>query len=304
MAYLNDYIVVGHLVLDKVVIGGREHRSLGGVATYGAIAVATYGRRALIVSKVGEDFPEDYILLLSRYGVDTRYIKRVKGRTTCYRLVYGDEGERKLYLEAVTEKILPSDLPQFRFRVAHIGPVYREVPFETINTIRQMCELLALDSQGFVRRVDENGRVYLASWNYAGDVLPMVDFLHTDVNEAKILTGIEEPKRAAEVLYDMGADVVAITMGAEGSIVAYEGEVMYVPAAKEERLVDTTGAGDVYTAIFAIALSEGFEVRRAAAMASSASSYLVEDYGPKGLVHRERILMRAFEVEKRIKRIA
>jgi len=302
--YLNDYMVVGHLVLDKIVIRGREHRSLGGVATYGAIAVATYGRRAFIVSKVGEDFPEEYILLLSRYGVDTRYVKRVKGRSTCYRLVYGEEGRRDLYLEAVAEEIYPRDIPQLRFRVAHIGPVYREVPFETISTVRQICELMALDSQGFVRRVDESRRVYLASWEYAEDVIPMVDLLHTDVNEARILTGVEEPRRAAKVLYEMGADVVSITMGARGSIVAYEGEIIYVPAAKEEKLVDTTGAGDVYTAIFAVALSEGFNVRRAAAMASSASSYLVEDHGPKGLVHREKVLIRAFEVEKHIEKIA
>ena len=66
-----------------------------------------------------------------------------------------------------------------------------------------------------------------------------------------------------------------ITLGSQGSLVVEESGAVMVPSYAVERVVDTTGAGDVYNGALAGALSEGAGMVEAATLASAAASMSV-----------------------------
>jgi sugar/nucleoside kinase (ribokinase family) len=82
-------------------------------------------------------------------------------------------------------------------------------------------------------------------------------------SEAELLTGLADPAEAADRLVEMGARLVAVTLGPDGALLrgAAVADAAGVPAAA----VDTTGAGDVVTGVLAAALSKSHFSPQAAA---------------------------------------
>ncbi|GAH03600.1 unnamed protein product [marine sediment metagenome] len=88
-----------------------------------------------------------------------------------------------------------------------------------------------------------------------------------------------------------------MTMGEAGSLILKNGEnLLKIPAYKPKRVLDETGAGDVYLTIFLYELLNSDmtweEIEKNAHLASAAASFLVEKKGPKGFETRKRILKR------------
>jgi sugar/nucleoside kinase (ribokinase family) len=68
-----------------------------------------------------------------------------------------------------------------------------------------------------------------------------------NVPEASALTGESDPERAARALAERFNEVV-VTLGAEGALWTDGSEIIRVPAAPVEAVVDSTGAGDAFAA--------------------------------------------------------
>jgi ribokinase len=88
--------------------------------------------------------------------------------------------------------------------------------------------------------------------------LASVDLVVPNQIEAAELTGEADPVRAAELL-SAGATWAIVTLGAEGCVVAFDGEVLGLALARPVHAVDTTAAGDTFV---------GALVARLAAVAS------------------------------------
>ena len=86
-------------------------------------------------------------------------------------------------------------------------------------------------------------------------------------------------------------------MGEAGSMVMKCGEdLIKVPAYKPRRVVDETGPGDVYLAIFLYELINSdmswSKIEEIAHIASAAASFLVEEKGPDGFETKRKIMKR------------
>ena len=299
-----EFVAVGFAVVDTVVSpDGSSRMALGGTVVYGGLAALRHGARVLVVSLVGEDFPDEYVLFMARSGLDLTYVRRHRGPTTKFKLVYRD-GERCLYLLSRGPDIGAEHLPDsLEGAIAFVGAVAGEVSPSTLVRIAEEAEAVSLDLQGYLRRVGEGGVVELARPAGLEVVVRACSVVHADEREAEVATGSSSPSSAARELVEMGCDAALVTMGEEGSYVATEGEVLYVPAARPERVVDSTGAGDVFTAIFSVEYYRSGDLLWASAMASAASSFLVEEPGLGGLVDRKRVEERANSVLEEIARI-
>jgi sugar/nucleoside kinase (ribokinase family) len=76
-------------------------------------------------------------------------------------------------------------------------------------------------------------------------------------------------------------EIAVVTRGAEGSVILKGGEMHVVPAAPVAKVVDTTGAGDLYAAGFLQALTAGHDLKRCGQVASLAAAEAISHYGAR-----------------------
>jgi sugar/nucleoside kinase (ribokinase family) len=75
--------------------------------------------------------------------------------------------------------------------------------------------------------------------------------------------------------------ITAVTCGASGCVVAANGEVFEVPAEPVNRVVDTTGAGDLFAAGFLHGLSTGYSPVDAAVIGGVAAAEVISHFGAR-----------------------
>ena len=106
-----------------------------------------------------------------------------------------------------------------------------------------------------------------------------IDMIFCNDDEAVAFSGAENLEEAIE-FYKKQSYIIAITKGAEGSIVIKEGEEIFSPAEKIIP-IDTNGAGDMYAGSFMHAFLNGCDISECARFSNYASSKVVETFGPR-----------------------
>ncbi len=110
-----------------------------------------------------------------------------------------------------------------------------------------------------------------------------VDYFTPNETEAEYYSGVRvenesDAERAAEVLLALGVKNVIITMGKKGAFYTDGRTRMLVPTT-EQKVVDTTGAGDAFNGGLTVALSEGMDILRAVQFANCTASIKVTRHG-------------------------
>ncbi|MDX1539908.1 MAG: adenosine kinase [Geminicoccaceae bacterium] len=108
---------------------------------------------------------------------------------------------------------------------------------------------------------------------------------HVDIligNEAEVIRLFEVAtfEQAVDAARARGW-TAALTRGARGSVVVRDGEAVPVAAAAVERVLDTTGAGDLYAAGLLMGLSEGWPLDRAGRLGSLTAGAILGQYGAR-----------------------
>jgi len=114
-----------------------------------------------------------------------------------------------------------------------------------------------------------------------------LDFIegHVDVlfaNEAELtaLFETEDFDKAATSVRRL-TELAAVTRGAEGSVVITRDQIIEVPAAAVARVVDTTGAGDLYAAGFLYGLTRNLPLAECGRIGSIAAAEIISHYGAR-----------------------
>lgn len=89
--------------------------------------------------------------------------------------------------------------------------------------------------------------------------------------------GIEETVAALAARF--GLDPVILTLGAEGSRILHRGAWTVVPGRRVDRIADTVGAGDAYTAAFLIGMLRGRSTEEAARLATEVAAFVCTQHG-------------------------
>ncbi len=300
-----DVAVVGHFSIDFLKLPGRAKpcRVLGGAVAYVSLITRRLGVSAAVISKVGSDFPETYIKRLRDAGVSLSGVKVSGEQTTSFELTYNEDlSSRRLFLKARGSPITLADLPSaLSSKVIHIAPIATEIPFEVIERLRSFGDCLSIDPQGLTRRFSSGGNV--ARCNQLDKrILPLVDIYKSSLDEIEVLTGQSAVGKALKVVHDLGPKIVIATMGARGSVLSLDGAVYAVPACDSNRVLDPTGAGDVFMGGFLAEFTQKKDPFWCACVGSAAASLVVENIGTTFLGERDEIYRRAkVAYEKEIK---
>ncbi|MBS7609426.1 hypothetical protein KEJ36_01300 [Candidatus Bathyarchaeota archaeon] len=297
-------VVVGHIALDFIRITNLpSKRTVGGTPTYAGLAARRMGCSVRVISKVGEDFPDEYVLWLSRKGLDLSSLVRVKGaKTTSFELSY-ENGNRNLRLLGLCEPIRPKDIPKdLKADAIHLGPIAQEIPDETLRLLSNLAPCLSLDPQGYLRCFDERGVVREALC-FDQELLKHVKILKASSREAFLITGFKDPLKACLALWDMGPKTVIVTGGAKGTIVLEETKEAYMVPSWPSKVVDPTGAGDAFIGAFLAEYISGKDVRWCACVGASMASFVIEGYGPSMFGSKAEVYDRAERLLKGVKKV-
>jgi sugar/nucleoside kinase (ribokinase family) len=107
-----------------------------------------------------------------------------------------------------------------------------------------------------------------------------IDLLFANEDEVRHLAGSDDLERAVKQLSASIATLV-VTRGAAGAIAIEGGERVEVPAAPVERIVDTTGAGDLFAAGFLAARCRGHGLERCLRSGALAAAEVISHFGAR-----------------------
>ena len=179
-------------------------------------------------------------------------------------------------MESVCEEIGSNDIEDLP-DAALITPIIGELTEGAVEAIQS--DVLALDPQGFLRRLREDGSIEFQPWRDR-ELLGSLDVLKASADEVKLITGESDPRRGIEKIRRFGASVAVTTLGHEGSLVAVGGRPSLVPAYDSD-LRDSTGAGDVFLGAFMSEYLRGEDPVWCACVGSAMASLIVETLGAR-----------------------
>lgn len=272
---MSKFCVIGHLTLDHIIRKSSVKKCMGGTAYYSSVTAKLLGWNSTLISKVGFDFPMEYLRDIELLGVDTSRIQRMDSPSTSFMLKYN--GGRILKLISRCDEIYVDDVYNAidDSTVVHLGPVAGEISLDVIDFVYENSKITSTDLQGFLRFFGFQGFVELVKPIFIDDILTCVDVIHCDLNEAYVCTGIKDPIKAAESLcsdYDL---IVLLTIGEGGSYIAYDDSIFHIPS-PVKHVVEETGAGDIYTAAFLFMYDFIDDPLKSAIFASSVTSIYIE----------------------------
>lgn len=301
---LFDLVTVGHFAIDTIYSLGSilPKQALGGPPTYVSVAAAKLGARVSVVSKVGEDFSNNYIEWLRNNRVDLSGLERSKEASTQFIIKYRKNGSRKMQLKTKAPSILIDDFPKnLRAKAIHVAPIAGEISEEFVTVLRKKANILSLDPQGFVRSFDAKGNVHLRRWK-GQVVLERVDLFKSSLNELHSIAGTRKLKIAMQEISNRGVRVVIVTRGSKGCSVLFGDEFFSIPAFKSKRAVDPTGAGDAFSGAFLAEYVRRKDPVWCACVGTASASFIVENPGPNRFGEREETYERAREIYEKQER--
>jgi sugar/nucleoside kinase (ribokinase family) len=119
--------------------------------------------------------------------------------------------------------------------------------------------------------------------------LKLVDVLKPCKAAARELTGETDYERIADKLLNLGPSLIAITMGADGCLIASRKQKVRVPAFRPD-VVDTTGAGDAFMGGLSYALLQGWDQQRVGIFANACAALCCTRVGARAMSKREDVL--------------
>ena len=301
-----DIVSVGHFSIDSIFLPNRRTPFvvLGGSAAYVSFMARRLDARVSVVSKVGGDFPNAYLWWLRQEGVDLSGVVKVENaQTTRFELKYSDDlSDRALQLKSKAPPVAVEDLPSsLKAKAIHIAPIASEITYEVAEKLRNCAEVLSLDPQGLVRNFDENGNV---TCGFLADrrMLELVNIYKSSLDEIKAVTNLSDLNSAIKAIHDCGVETVIVTLGMKGAVLSVEETTYNIPACESEKIVDPTGAGDVFIGGFLAEYVRGEDFLRCGCVGSAAASLVVQAIGPTFLGDKAEIYRRARLIyEKEIK---
>ncbi|WP_078429240.1 sugar kinase [Alkalihalobacterium alkalinitrilicum] len=262
---LGETMVLFQTVQDsRLQYASSLAKSLAGAESNVSIGLTRLGKRVGWLSRLGNDPFGDYIYsTLLGEGVDLSYVRRDKQYPTgvMFKEIKGaiDPGVYYYRKSSAASVWKSKELSQEMFegvKTLHLTGITpalssecKETSFEAIRLAKQAGAMISFDP---------NMRYKL--WSAAEarqtfiELIKLSDIILPGIDEGELITGKQDPDSIAIDILALGAKIVVIKVGPEGSI-AYtkeEGNLYKVkaPGFPVHQVVDTVGAGDGFAAGF------------------------------------------------------
>ena len=285
-----DIVAIGEPMVEFNQTLADEPRYLqgfGGDSSNMIIAAARTGARTAYVTRLGEDeFGRMFLALWRAEGVDARGVGvDPQAHTAVYFVTHGPQGHVFSYLRAgsAASRIRPEDLPLDLVRGArfvHASGISMAISASACDTVLAAFE--AARAAGARVSLDSNLRLKL--WPLAraramiGTAAAMADHFFPSIEDARALSGLEQPDAIVDWAHRLGARTVYLKLGPEGVIVS-DGARRERIAGLKVKAVDATGAGDCFCGATLARLAAGDSTFDAARYANAAAALATTGFG-------------------------
>jgi ribokinase len=258
----------------ETLSGGRYSAGPGGKGSNQAIGAARLGAEVALLTAVGDDaLGRDARDLWSRESVDASHVVTGTGATMVGFILVDDHGENSIVIApGALEELTPEHVETFRATIAdaELLVVSMEIPLAAVSAALRIAH-------------EEGTRTLLNPAPASAlppEVWPWIDVITPNRTEAPILLGLDprddaDPADLARALRERTAATIVMTLGSRGALVLDGAEPVTVSPLAPARVVDTTGAGDAFTAALAVALAEPSPLLDAVRFASAAGAHAV-----------------------------
>jgi adenosine kinase len=268
---------------------GAATESSGGSAANTIVGVAGFGAQAAFVGKVRDDglgraFAHD--IRAARVAFDTKPADDGPSTARCYIMVTPD-GERTMntYLGAAQD-LKPDDLDEST--IASAAVIYLEGYLWDPPQAKQAFVKAAAIAHKAKRQVALTLSDAFCVGRYRGEFLDLIRKGTVDIvfaNEAELRSLYETAD------FDTGvkalradAKLAVVTRSEKGCVVVTRDKVEPVQSMPVERVVDVTGAGDLFAAGFLVGLARGKDHRTAARLGALAAAEVIQHIGARPAV--------------------
>jgi sugar/nucleoside kinase (ribokinase family) len=287
---MNKLLIVGTVAFDAIETPfGKTDKILGGAATYIGLSASHFNLESAIVSVVGDDFPQEYLDLLSNRNIDISALEVVQGGKTFFwsgryhnDLNSRDTLDTQLNVLADFQPKVPENFKNSD--VVMLGNLHPLVQTSVLDQMEKQPKLVVLDTMNF--------------WMDCAlpellEVIKRVDVITINDEEARQLSGEYSLVKAAAIIQEMGPKYVVIKKGEHGALLFEGKEVFFAPALPLEEVFDPTGAGDTFAGGFAGYITQtgnvSFEnLKNAIVYGSNLASFCVEKFGTDRMVSLEK----------------
>ena len=281
-------LVVGSVAFDALESPyGKVERTVGGAATYFAVAASFFAPVSL-VGIVGDDFTQEDEKIFRGRHIDTDGLERATGKTFFWAGSYSQNlNERvtlgtELNVFAEFKPRLPEKYRASKYVfLANIAP---DLQRDVLQQVKKRPKIAALDTMNYwIERSNAELR----------ETLKHVDILMINDSETRELSNEHNLLRAAKHIFKMGPATLVVKRGEHGAMMVDKRGVFCVPAFPLEEPHDPTGAGDSFAGGFMGYLAgcgnkSDAALRRAMIYGSVLGSFTVEKFGLDRLRHLKR----------------
>ena len=275
----NNIIILGSIGLDTIETQyGKKIDLLGGSATYATIAAGIFGS-AIPVGIVGDDFPENGYDIFSKYSLNINNIETKNGSTFRWGGKYHENGDDRdtLFTElGVFEQFDPT-----------IHENDSNISWLFLANIHPSLQIRVLE------QCINNPFVITDTMNLWINTTPQeLSSIITDtnillINESELieLSQTDDIKTGADIILSMGPEKIIVKLGSKGARCFSNNEEISVGVYPVSKVVDPTGAGDVFGGGFVSGLAEGISIYDSMRRGTALASFCIEDFGVTRLVN-------------------
>ena len=280
-------LTVGSVAFDALETPfGKTDKIIGGAATYITLSASYFTKENNLVAVVGDDFPQSMIDTLVSHGVNVDGLEIRKGEKTFFwsgkyhdDMNTRDTVEVQLNVMEHFDPIIPDQYQDCQYLM--LGNTAPAIQHMVVKRMKNRPRLIVLDTM--------NLWIDIANADLKA-LLPDVDVLVLNDEEARQLTGDYALVRAAATIKAMGPKTVIIKKGEHGVLLFHEDRIFAAPALPLEEVFDPTGAGDTFAGGFIGHLANTDDIsfdnmKRAVIYGSAMASFCVEKFGAERIMN-------------------
>ena len=305
------YLLFGLLTRDTILsVTGKPQVDIpGGSLYYAATGLRLWGNSCGLVGRVGEDYPQEWLMQFDRFGLDRRGIRTLP-----------EAVDLRAFFAYLDEHTCQRDNPVLHFArlgepfpkslLGYASPVFQldsrtqpgklslrmtDIPQDYLDaTAAHLC-LMDFISHNLIPPALRRGQATTITLDpgegymtpiFWDDIPPLVKglsaFICSETKLASLFQGrSSDPWEMAETIASYGCEFVVVKRGARGQYL-YDSvrRAGWLIPAYPAHILDPTGAGDAFCGGFLATLRETYDPLEAALRGSVSASLVMEGCGP------------------------